>query len=126
MPVHLLRSLLVSLLAALLLATSGRAQSTAEPGAIRGKVVDARGAPLAESTIVDTSGKKLATTGADGSFEIRAGTSEIEVSNPHFAPLKVAMYQQLPAGSLMLAVRSPQSRSTGASSDSAPLFSASR
>ncbi len=96
MSFHLLRSLLVSLLAALLLTTAGHAQSTAEPGAIQGKVVDARGAALAQSTIVDTSGKKLATTGADGSFEIPAGTADIEVSNPHFAPVKVAISGKAP------------------------------
>jgi outer membrane receptor protein involved in Fe transport len=96
MSFHLLRSLLVSLLAALLLTTAGRGQSTAVPGAIQGKVVDARGAPLAQSTIVDTSGKRLATTGADGSFEIPAGTDEVEVSNPHYAPVKVAISGKRP------------------------------
>ena len=47
--------------------------------------------PLAESTILDGAGKKLATTGADGSFEVPAGTDEIEVSNAHYAPVKVAI-----------------------------------
>jgi outer membrane receptor protein involved in Fe transport len=90
------RPLLVPLIAMLLLATHGRAQSTAEPGAIHGKVVDARGAPLAQSTILDASGKELATTDADGRFDIAAGIAEIEVSNPHYVTLKVAIAGKAP------------------------------
>ena len=95
MPLRLLRTLLLPLIAALLLSTPGRAQS-AEPGVVHGKVVDARGAPLAQSTILDAAGKELATTGADGSFEVPAGTDEIEVSNPHYAPVKVPISKKGP------------------------------
>jgi len=79
---------LMLLLATMLAALCG-GQNTAEPGSIHGKVVDARGAPLAESTILDASGNKLATTGADGTFQVPAGSSEIAVSNPHYVTVKV-------------------------------------
>jgi outer membrane cobalamin receptor len=89
------RLLLVALIAILLLAAHGRAQSTAEP-AIHGKVVDARGSPLAQSTILDASGKKLATTDTDGRFDIAAGIAEIEVSNPHYVTVKVPITGNAP------------------------------
>lgn len=74
---------------ATMLAAFCSGQNTAEQGAIHGKVVDARGAPLAESTILDVSGNTLATTGPDGTFQIPAGLSEIAVSNPHYVTVKV-------------------------------------
>ena len=74
-----------------LLVALGRAQKTSETIQVQGKVVDARGAPLAQSTIADVSGKQLTVTGADGSFEIPTGLSEIEVSNPHYVTTKVAI-----------------------------------
>ncbi len=94
MPRRFQRSLLLAVLAALVLPVPSPAQNAPGPaqgvqGSLRGKVVDARGAPLAQSTILDSSGKTLATTGADGTFEIPQGVSEIEVANPHYVTVKV-------------------------------------
>jgi outer membrane receptor protein involved in Fe transport len=90
MPSRLQRTLL--LLVALLLTARIHAQKASGPaasGQIQGKVVDARGLPQPQSSILDPSGHLLATTAADGSFSIQAGaippgTSEIQVSNPHY------------------------------------------
>src|SRR5579862_6140426 len=87
MTARILRTLLVSVLVPLLLAVPGHAQKTA--GSIQGKVVDARGEPLAQSTILDSAGHVLATTSTDGAFEIPEGTAEIAVSNPHYVTLNV-------------------------------------
>ncbi|HEX3469901.1 MAG TPA: TonB-dependent receptor [Silvibacterium sp.] len=94
MPRNFQRTALVAALAALLVAGSSRAQKTAgsdhtAASTLQGKVIDARGAPLAQSTVVDSSGHPLATTGADGSFEISRGIPEIKVSNPHYVSVTV-------------------------------------
>src|SRR5271166_2312799 len=96
MPPRFQRTLLLASLAALLLSLPSRAQNA--PGAaqaahdgLRGKVVDARGAPLPQTTVLDSSGHILATTGPDGSFEIPRGTPQIQVSNPHYVPVTVAI-----------------------------------
>jgi outer membrane receptor protein involved in Fe transport len=89
MHLHPTRALFLSLAAVLLFGIPGRAQTRPEPGSIEGKVVDARGVPLAQTTIEDASGRALATTGADGKFEVPAGTPEIEVSNSHYVTLTV-------------------------------------
>lgn len=84
--------ILVHLALALLLpAGNGSAQKIQEAAEIRGKVVDARGEPLARSTVSDSSGKTLATAAADGSFAIPAGTPAIEVGSPHYVTVKVAI-----------------------------------
>jgi len=83
------RFLLIVLMALLLPAGYGVAQQTTGPGQIQGKVVDARGEPLAGSTVSDAAGKELATTGADGAFEVPAAVSEIEVRNAHYVTAKV-------------------------------------
>ncbi len=83
--------LLISFLGMLLPGAYGRAQKTQTAGEIQGKVVDARGEPLADSTILDTSGKEIATTGPDGTFEVPAAVSEIEVQNAHYVTLQVAI-----------------------------------
>jgi len=88
MPSRIRRTLLLHALAALLLAAPGRAQ-TSGPTQIKGKVVDARGEALPQSTILDSPGHVLTTTGRDGSFEVPAGIAEIEVSNPHYVTVKV-------------------------------------
>jgi outer membrane receptor protein involved in Fe transport len=87
---------LVVLMAWLLSAGYGVAQQTRGLEQIQGKVVDARGEPLAGSTIWDASGKELATTGADGAFEIPAAVSEIEVRNPHYVTVTVPISGQGP------------------------------
>ncbi len=94
MPRSFQRTLLLAALAALLFPALSRAQKNPEmpqpaQTTLRGKVVDPRGAPLPESTVIDPSGHLLATTGADGSFEIPRGTSEIRVSNPHYVTVTV-------------------------------------
>ncbi|HTY84497.1 MAG TPA: TonB-dependent receptor plug domain-containing protein, partial [Silvibacterium sp.] len=78
------RILLLAVFASLLPAGNGWAQKTQAPGQIQGKVVDARREPLGGSTILDSSGKLLATSAADGSFTVPAGTAEIEVRNAHY------------------------------------------
>jgi len=62
----------------------GRAQQTS--GAISGTVVDARNQPVAGAQISDTAGQLLATTAADGSFTVPAGTSHVQIIAPHFEP----------------------------------------
>jgi outer membrane receptor protein involved in Fe transport len=85
------RIVLIAWLAFLLPASYGHAQKSQAPGEIRGKVVDARGEPLAGSTISDFSGKVLATSGADGSFTIPEGIPEIEVGNTHYVTTKITI-----------------------------------
>jgi len=101
MPPRFQRTLLLASLAALLLSLPSRAQNA--PGAaqaahdgLRGRVVDARGAPLPQTTVLDSSGHILATTGPDGSFEIPRGTPQIQVSNPHYVPVTVAISASAP------------------------------
>src|SRR5271156_2353508 len=94
MPGSFQRTLFLAALAALVFPVPGRAQKApgtaqAAQGTVQGKVVDARGAPLPESTVLDSSGHVLATTGANGSFEIPRGSSEIKVSNPHYVTVTV-------------------------------------
>jgi outer membrane receptor protein involved in Fe transport len=85
---RILRLMVIGLL---IFVSSGNvwAQKMQGVGEIQGKVVDARGEPLAGSTILDTSGKELATTGADGSFRVSGMASEIEVRNEHYVTAKV-------------------------------------
>jgi outer membrane cobalamin receptor len=88
------RILFLTALAALLFPAPSRAQNAlgtaqATPVGLHGKVVDARGTPLPQSTVLDASGRILATTSADGSFEIPVGTSEIKVSNAHYVTVTV-------------------------------------
>jgi outer membrane receptor protein involved in Fe transport len=61
----------------------GRAQATAA-GAISGNVVDARDQPVAGAQITGAAGQLLATTAADGSFTVPAGTSQVQIIAPHF------------------------------------------
>src|ERR1700758_1922898 len=86
-----LRILVLAVIPCLLTGAFGRAQTTPELGQIQGKVVDARGEPLAGSTISDASGKELAITGTDGVFEIPAGISELEVRNARYVTAVVAI-----------------------------------
>src|ERR1700722_3530155 len=51
-------------------------------GAIFGTVVDARDQPVAGAQITDAAGQLLATTTADGSFTVPAGTSRVQIVAP--------------------------------------------
>jgi outer membrane receptor protein involved in Fe transport len=78
------------LIFAILLAPSwSRAQLPA--GKIVAKVTDAGGRPVAGATILDASGRALATTGSDGSFEIPRGVAAIQVSDAHFVTVSVTI-----------------------------------
>jgi outer membrane receptor protein involved in Fe transport len=83
-------------MAALLILPFGHAQQNLPAqqitGKLQGKVVDAHGDPVAEASVFDTANQLLAVTAADGSFEIPAGTREVEVSSAHFAPLTVPIH----------------------------------
>jgi outer membrane cobalamin receptor len=106
MPRSFQRTLLLAALAALLLTSPSRAQiasvpATAAETSVHGKVVDARGVPLPQSAISDSSGHTLATTDSNGSFEfprsaIPRGTSAIEVSNPHYVTVTVPISGSAP------------------------------
>jgi outer membrane receptor protein involved in Fe transport len=80
----------VLLLFALLLPCLSRAQQTS-PGLISGTIVDARDLPVAGAQISDNSGKLLATTAADGSFTVPAGTTEVQIVTAHFEPTTVTL-----------------------------------
>jgi len=58
----------------------------AQRSGISGTIVDARNAPVAGAQISDGSGKLLATTGADGSFTVPAGTTRVQITASHFEP----------------------------------------
>src|SRR5271156_371420 len=101
MPGSFQRTLFLAALAALVFPVPGRAQKApgtaqAAQGTVQGKVVDARGAPLPQSTVFDSSGHTLATTSADGTFEIPRGTSEIKVSNAHYVTVTVPIFPTAP------------------------------
>ena len=67
----------------------GRAQQPSAAGAISGTVVDARNQPVAGAQITDAAGQLLATTAADGSFTVPAGTSRVQIIAPHFESTSV-------------------------------------
>jgi outer membrane receptor protein involved in Fe transport len=101
MPRGFQRTLFLAALAVFLSPAPGRAQkvpSEAQAAAVnlRGKVVDARGSPLAQSTIFDPSGHVLATSGVDGAFQIPRGIPEVQVSNPHYVTVTVPILGTAP------------------------------
>ena len=65
----------------------GRAQQPSGP--ITGTIVDARNLPVAGAQLLNSSGNLLATTSADGSFTVPAGTEHVQVVAPHFEPTSV-------------------------------------
>jgi outer membrane receptor protein involved in Fe transport len=65
----------------------GQAQPAS--GAITGTIVDAQNQPVAGAQLVDSAGQVLATTGADGSFTVPAGTTHAQVVAAHFEPTSV-------------------------------------
>src|ERR1700756_2410590 len=52
-----------------------------------GKVVNAEGAPVAGASVLDSSGKLLTTTGADGTFSVPDDVARVEIVAEHMAPM---------------------------------------
>ena len=52
-----------------------------------GKVVNAEGAPIAGASVLDSTGKMLATTAADGTFSVASDVAQVEIVAPHAAPV---------------------------------------
>jgi outer membrane cobalamin receptor len=50
-----------------------------------GKVVNAEGAAIAGASVLDSTGKMLATTAADGTFSVAADVARVEIVAPHMA-----------------------------------------
>jgi len=71
----------------LLFAACAEAQSNT----IQGKVSDAAGKPIAGAAILDGAGHTLAITTSDGVFAIPQSVTRIQVADPHYAPLVVAV-----------------------------------
>jgi hypothetical protein len=61
----------------------------AQQASITGNVVDARNQPVAGAQILGSGGELLATTAADGSFTVPAGTGRVQVAAAHFEPTSV-------------------------------------
>jgi outer membrane receptor protein involved in Fe transport len=51
-----------------------------------GTIVDARNLPVAGAQILGDGGQLLATTSADGSFSVPAGTGRVQIVAPHYEP----------------------------------------
>jgi outer membrane cobalamin receptor len=58
----------------------------AQHSSITGSIVDARNQPVAGAQILGSDGQVLATTAADGSFAVPAGTGRVQIVAPHFEP----------------------------------------
>jgi outer membrane receptor protein involved in Fe transport len=84
-----MKRLPVLLVLGLLLVVPGDAQQSAAQ--VSGVVADASGAPVADAQIVGGSGNLLATTGADGTFTVPAGSGIVTVQASRFAPLTVTV-----------------------------------
>jgi hypothetical protein len=61
----------------------------AQQAGITGNVVDARNQPVAGAQILGSAGELLATTAADGSFTVPAGSGRVQVAAAHFEPTSV-------------------------------------
>ena len=83
-----------------LLPCLSRAQQT-PPAVLSGTIVDARDLPVAGAQISDNSGKLLATTAADGSFTVPAGTTEVQIVTAHFEPTTVTLQGPSPVHVLL-------------------------
>jgi outer membrane receptor protein involved in Fe transport len=66
-------------------------QSGAQQASITGNVVDARNLPVAGAQILGNGGELLATTAADGSFTVPAGSGRVQITAAHFEPTSVAL-----------------------------------
>jgi outer membrane receptor protein involved in Fe transport len=80
------------MLSALLLLWEAPVQAQTSPaGSLSGVVVDARNSPVAGAQVTGDAGIVLATTAADGSFKVPAGTTTIQIVASHFEPASVDM-----------------------------------
>ena len=61
----------------------------AQQASITGNVVDARNQPVAGAQILGSGGELLATTAADGSFTVPAGSGRVQIAAAHFEPTSV-------------------------------------
>src|SRR5215472_6630924 len=52
-----------------------------------GKVVNADGAPVAGASVLDSTGKLLTTTAADGTFSVPNDVTRVEIVAEHMAPM---------------------------------------
>ncbi len=80
-----LRCVLFATLLVFLPLQPGRAQE----GTLSGTIVDARNLPVAGAQIIGSEGQVLATTAADGSFTVPAGSGRVQITAPHFPPTSV-------------------------------------
>lgn len=58
---------------------------------VHGKVTDSAGKPVVGAPVLDGSGHLLTTTAPNGAFDVPAGGGRIQISDPHFAPVSVAV-----------------------------------
>ena len=58
---------------------------------VHGKVTDAAGKPVAGASVLDSGGHLLTTTDSSGAFDVPAATGRIQISDPHFAPVSIAV-----------------------------------
>jgi outer membrane receptor protein involved in Fe transport len=58
--------------------------------ALRERVVDARGTPIAGAEVRDSSGHLLSTSDADGWFEVPSATRTVQISHPRFVTASIA------------------------------------
>ena len=78
---------IITLFAALLLPVCAQAQS----GSIQGEVTDASGKPIAGAEVLDSAGHLLGTTTPSGSFEIPRSAGTVQISDPHFVTVSMAI-----------------------------------
>jgi outer membrane cobalamin receptor len=52
-----------------------------------GKIVNAEGVPVAGASILDATGKQIATTASDGTFSVQVSVARIEIVARHMAPV---------------------------------------
>ncbi|MBT9332234.1 TonB-dependent receptor [Paracidobacterium acidisoli] len=96
MRTRFLTALPLAFLCALTASLPAHAWQTPAAEQIEGHVVDAKGAPIADAQVLDTGGRALATTAADGGFEVPAATRVINVEASHFAPATVTIVTGTP------------------------------
>ena len=77
------------LLFLLLIALAAHAQSS--PATVSGIVHDASGSPISGAQILDSEGHLLATTAADGRFQVAKNAGTVEVVAGHFAPRTITV-----------------------------------
>jgi outer membrane receptor protein involved in Fe transport len=75
----------------LLAAQLGQAQQSSDSSTntISGVIVDARNQPVAGAQILGSAGQLLATTAADGTFTVPAGSDRVQIVAAHFTPTSV-------------------------------------